>query len=350
MREKLKLRIGIAGLGVIADIHARAITESGNLKLVSVFSRTEKKAREMGEKYHVNWHTNWDHFISDPELDAVSICTPSGNHLDYGEKSALAGKHVIVEKPIEISIERAGRLIKVCKENKVALAVIYQSRFIPGIQKLKEELDKNTIGKLFMGNAFINWFRNQDYYDSGVWRGTLALDGGGVLINQAIHTIDLLQWFMGDVESVYGTTATMTHERMEGEDNAVAVIRFKSGAMGIITASTSVQPAQTRRLELFGENGTVIVDGDKVQIMKAGVESQSEETSDKETATGASSPLAGFSTFPHRKQFEAIAGAILEGHKPPVTGEESLKSLAIVQAVYESSKTNLPVDFNKFLR
>ncbi len=346
MKKESKLKIGIAGLGTIADIQAQAISESGKLTLISVYSRSGEKAGKMGEKYNAKGYSNWEDFISDPELDAVSICTPSGNHLDYGEKSARAGKHVIVEKPIEINIERAKQLIQVCKENKVALAVIYQSRFFPGITELKEKLSEELIGKLFMGNAFINWYRNQDYYDSGVWRGTLALDGGGVLINQAIHTIDLLQWFMGDVESVYGITSTMTHKRMEGEDNAVAVLKFKTGAMGVITGSTSVQPAQARRIELYGEKGTIKIDGDDVQVFLQGSESPSGK--DKDNATGASSPLAGFSIIPHRKQFEAIAEAISKGRKPPVSGEESLKSLAIVQAVYESAKTKLPVDIEKY--
>jgi predicted dehydrogenase len=347
MREKTFLKIGIVGIGTISDIHAQAIARAGNAKLISVFSRSERKAGEMGEKYNIKGHTSWEEFISEPELDAVSICTPSGNHLDYGELAARAGKNVIVEKPLEVRIERAKSLIQICKENNVALAVIYQSRFIPGMQKLKVELDDQVIGKLFMGNAFINWFRNQDYYDSGVWRGTLALDGGGVLINQAIHTIDLLQWFMGDVESVYGSTATMTHERMEGEDNVVAVIKFKSGAMGVITGSTSVQPAQPRRIELYGEKGSVLIKGDDIQVISQGLGTASGK--DNDNATGASSPLAGFSTIPHKKQFEAIAEAIIDGREPPVSGEESLKSLAIVQAIYESSKTKLPVLIDKFI-
>jgi predicted dehydrogenase len=167
-----------------------------------------------------------------------------------------------------------------------------------------------------------------------------------VLINQAIHTIDLLQWFMGDVESIYGTTATMTHERMEGEDNAAVVVKFKSGAMGVISASTSIQPAQPRRIELYGEKGTIKINGDNVQVFLQ--ESETISGKGKNNATGASSPLAGFSIIPHRKQFKAIAEAIFKGGKPPVSGEESLKSLAIVQAVYESSKTKLPVDIEKY--
>lgn len=345
----MKLKIGIVGCGTIADIHAQAIEKSKNLELISVFSRTEKNAFSLGEKFKVNWHTDWNKFITDPDLDAVSICTPSGNHLDYGERAAQAGKHVIVEKPIEVTMDRARRLIKVCEENKVSLAVIYQSRFIPEIIELKRKLDEQEIGKLCVGDAHILWFRDQEYYDSGAWRGTLALDGGGVLINQAIHTIDLLQWFMGDVESIYGITGTLTHKRLEGEDNAMAVVRYKSGAMGIIEGSTSIQPAQPRSIALHGENGTIYLKGDEVKILKA-EDKESDKQDTKSTSSGASSPLAGFSIDPHRFQLEAIADAISEGREPPVSGKESLKSLAIVLAIYKSAKSNATVNMDEFLR
>lgn len=345
----MKLKIGIVGCGTIAGIHAQAIQEAQNLELISVFSRTEKNACTMGERYNVRWHTDWHAFITDPELDAVSICTPSGNHLDYGEMAAHSGKHVIVEKPIEVTLERAKRLIRICEENKVALAVIYQSRFIPEIKELKRKLDEQVIGKLCMGDAYIKWFRGQDYYDSGAWRGTLALDGGGVLINQAIHTIDLLQWFMGDVESIYGITGTLTHKRLEGEDNAVAVVKYKSGALGVIEGSTSIQPALPRSIGIHGKNGTITLNGDDVKIIKAD-EKEPEKQEINSTASGASSPLAGFSIDPHRFQFEAIADAIKEGREPPVSGKESLKSLAIVLAIYESSKSNASVNMDEFLR
>ena len=162
MQKESKLKIGIVGIGTIADIHAQALQESKNSALFSVFSRSEANARSFGKKYDVGWYTDWDRFISDPELDAVSVCTPSGNHLDYGEKVARAGKHVIIEKPIEVTIDRAKRLVRVCEENRVALAVIYQSRFVPEIRALKKKLDEQVIGKLFRGEARIKGFRGRD--------------------------------------------------------------------------------------------------------------------------------------------------------------------------------------------
>jgi predicted dehydrogenase len=349
MQTEGKLKIGIIGAGNIAKVHAQAIEASSNSVLHSVYSRTEKKAKNLAGKHQIKGYTDWDAFISDPELDAVSICSPSGNHLDYGEKAAKAGKHVIVEKPIEVTLERAAQLIKVCKENDVSLAVIYQSRWIQSIKELKKSLENQGLGKVFMGDAYIKWYRGQDYYDSAAWRGTLELDGGGVLINQAIHTIDLLQWFMGDVESISGKIATLTHERLEGEDNAVAIVKFRSGALGVIEGSTSIQPAQPRRIELHGEKGTIILDGDDVKILGSEKADDGKEN-EKGEASGAASPFSGFSYEPHKLQFEAIAQAILRGKQPPVSGEESMKSLAIVLAVYESSKTNRPVYMDEFLK
>lgn len=344
-----KLKIGIIGCGTIADIQAQAIIESKNAELQSVFSRTSENAKKCGEKYNVKWNHDWESFISDSELDVVSICTPNGNHLEYGEKAAEAGKHVIVEKPIEVTLQRANRLIEKCKANNVKLAVIYQSRFVPEIQKLKQQIEDNEIGDIFMGDAYIKWFRGQDYYDSGVWRGSFKLDGGGVLINQGIHTIDLLQWFMGDVDTIYGQTDIFTHKNIEGEDSAVAVLRYKNGAVGVIEGSTSVQPAQSRRIELHGKKGSVIIDDNSVEVK---TESQQNSTADEDNetkASGASSPLAGFSIEPHKKQFEAIVDAINTNSTPPVSGEESLKSLAIVLAIYESSKLNSVVKLDEFI-
>jgi len=289
---------------------------------------------------------------ADTNIDSVSICTPNGNHLDYGQKAAEAGKHVMVEKPIEVTLARGKQLIEACRQYGVALAIIYQNRFIPEVRRMKKLIDDNQFGKIFMGDAYIKWYRTQEYYDSGAWRGTLALDGGGVLINQAIHTIDLLQWFMVNVDSIFGNVATLTHQRLEGEDNANAVLQFKSGAMGVIEASTSIRPAQARRIEIHGEKGSVVLDGDELKIWR---EDQTEgkprqDASSQKESMGASSPLGGFSIEPHKNQFAAIADAVFSNKTPPVSGPESLKSLAIVLAIYESAKRHAPIDFEQFMQ
>ena len=219
------------------------------------------------------------------------------------------------------------------------------------IGELKHFIDNGSLGKPVMGDAYVKWYRSQEYYDSGAWRGTIALDGGGVLINQAIHTVDLLQWLMGDVDTVFGQTGTFTHD-LEGEDNAVATLRFKNGAIGVIEASTSVQPAQARKLEIHGEKGTIVIEDDDVKILLEGGNSAdiSDSSEEKKESSGASSPLGGFSIIPHKNQFEAIADVIEKNETPLVSGEESLKSLAIVLAVYESARTGKNVKFDDFIK
>jgi predicted dehydrogenase len=202
-----------------------------------------------------------------------------------------------------------------------------------------------------MADASIKWYRTQEYYDSGEWRGTLALDGGGVLINQGIHTIDLLQWLMGGVQAVYGQTGIFTHNRLEGEDNAAAVLRFNNGAIGTIQGSTSILPAQARKIEIHGKKGSAVLEGDTARILIGDqILNPPAVQGSKKEASGSSSPLAGFSIEPHRNQFEAIAAAVRRGDDPPVTGRESLDSLSIVLAIYESAKTSSIINLNEFMK
>ena len=344
-----KLRVGIVGCGTIADIHAQAILALDNAELRSFFSRKADHVAVCEKKYAARGYTDWEAFLSDPDLDAVSVCTPSGTHLDYGTRAAEAGKHVIVEKPIEVTLERGQSLINVCRDHGVQLAVIFQNRFVPEIKALKEKLDAGVIGDLFWGEAMIKWYRDQQYYDHGGWRGTLRFDGGGALINQGIHTIDLLQWFMGEVETVFGQTSVFMHRKIEGEDTGVAVMRFRSGAVGIIGGATSIRPPQPRKIELHGTKGTAKITDNHVEIVDANG-TPLQKTKEAGAPTGAASPLAGFSIEPHRDQFDAIAKAIRDNAEPPVTGAESLRSLAIVRAIYESDRTGRPVQMKDFIK
>jgi len=342
-----KIGISLVGCGIIADVQAEAIHQSNKVDLVSVYSRNPENAARLGKKHNVEWSTDWNPFIENDKIDIVSLCTPNGNHLDYGKMAAKAGKHVVVEKPIEVTMDRANQLIDVCKTNGVKLAVIFQNRFNPNIQKFKIQLDKDAIGDIFLGDAYIKWYRKQSYYDSAAWRGTLTLDGGGALINQAIHTIDLLQWVMGEVESVYGQVGTFTHDGLEGEDTAVAVLRFKSSALGVVEGSTSIQPAMARRLEIHGTKGTAVLNNDLFTIQTG--ENSNKQQKEASSSGGAVSPLKGYSLLPHQKQFEAIVDAIHNDTQPPLSGQEAIKSLAIVLAIYESSKSNQPILLNEFM-
>lgn len=341
-----KYGIGIVGCGTISGTHAEAIRGSKKAKLIAAYSRTKSSINTFCEEYGVKGFTDYQHFLSCPDLDIVVICTPTGTHLDYGIEAANAGKSLIVEKPIEINLGRGKDLISICRENNVQLAVIYQSRFISDVIRMKKVVDYRVLGKIFMVDVSMKWYRSQDYYNKGNWKGTLALDGGGAVINQAIHTIDLMVWFFGKPESLYAYKGTYTHEGIEGEDNAIAAMRFKNGAVGLFCASTSIVPPSNRKFEIHGKKGTAVLNGDWLELKLDG--KQTDEGKMK-TGSGSSSPLEGMTSNHHQKQYEQVLDAFNKGKKPIVSGEESLESLAVVEAIYESSEMGEEIWLDDFL-
>lgn len=336
-------KLGLVGCGTISGTHAKAIAETQEGTLVAAHSRTESKLEEFCDEYGLRGYTDYQQFLSEADIDTVVICTPSGTHLDYGKQAAQAGKNVIVEKPIEVRLERAQALVDSCEEQGVQLAVIYQNRFIEDVRNMKEVLASGKMGDPVMVDASVKWFRDQEYYDSGGWRGTLDLDGGGAVINQAIHTVDLMLWMCGEVESLQAYKGTLTHEGIEGEDNAVAALKFSSGAMGVFHASTSVVPAQDRRIEVHAQHGTALLKGDRLSITGIDSDFNPENNNDEKSGAGADDPMAGMSYRNHQKQYDQILTAFREGTEPVVSGRESLKSLAFVEALYKSSEQQTAV-------
>ncbi|MGM0506393.1 MAG: Gfo/Idh/MocA family protein [Bacteroidota bacterium] len=328
------IRVGLVGLGNISSIHAEAVKNSRFGALTAAASSRKEKREAFADTWSLRGFESFEEMLESDDVDLVSICTPSGTHLDYGEKAAKAGKHVVIEKPIEVTLKRAVRLLDVCRENGVQLAVIYQSRFMEPIRQMKDAIDSGQIGTPFMATASVKWYRSDDYYKEAPWRGTLDLDGGGAVINQSIHTIDLLQWMMGEVSSIQAKTGTFTHDGIEGEDNAVAALEFASGAIGTFVASTSVRPAQPRKIEIHGTEGTARLVDNEFRLIRPGDE---ESSGGDGKATGGESPMANFAFEPHRDQFDEIFEAIRSGNPPPVSGPESLDSLSFVEAIYRSS-------------
>ncbi len=341
-----KLNIGIIGLGKIAPVHAEAIQSSSNANLYSCFSSNPEKAESFAEKYSIKGFADLDEFLSDPGLHIVTLCTPNGTHLEYAKRIAKAGKNIVIEKPIEINLQRSYELLRYCQCKNVKIAVIYQNRFLDSVKKLKEAIDSGKFGKIFMADAYVKWFRSQEYYDSAPWRGTLDLDGGGVMINQAIHTVDLMYYLVGEVDWVFSQTGTLTHRRIEGEDNALTLVKYKNGAMGVFQASTSIKPAQPRRIEIHGENGSAILTDNRLELMLNDAEVSGNSL---DIPAGADDPLKGFSTEPHKRQYEQIVNAFLNGGEPVVSGQESIHSVAIVNAIYESGRTGEKVSVKKFV-
>lgn len=344
-----KYGIGIVGCGSISATHAEAIRHTEYGRVVTAHSRSQSSLDNFCRRFDLPGYKDYEKFLTHPDLDVVVICTPSGTHLDFGRAAAEAGKHVVVEKPIEVTLQRGKSLIESCRRHGVKLAVIYQNRFIEDVIRMKRFVEEGRIGKPFMVDVAVKWFRDQNYYDSAAWRGTLSLDGGGVVINQAIHTIDLMLWICGNLKSLYAGKGTFTHSGIEGEDNAVAVMEFEKGALGVFRASTSIVPPAKRRIEIHGPEGTALLDGDEFRLLKSEEEDSRQSGNNGGTGSGTSGPLAGMSYHHHKKQYDQILDALIHGSTPEVSGVESLKSLEVVQAIYTSSDRGEPVFFRESL-
>ncbi len=336
------LNFGIIGCGVIGPTHARSISETDGAKLIAVCDIIEERAKELAETYQVDAYQDYQQLLKRDDIDVVNVVTPSGMHADIGIAAALAGKHVIVEKPMDISLEKADALIRACRGHGVKLCVISQHRFDQGIVDLKKAISENKLGTLAFGGAYTQWYRAQEYYDSGDWRGTWALDGGGALMNQSIHYVDLLQYIMGPVEEIYAYTARRAHVRIEVEDVSAAALKFKSGAIGVIEGMTAAYPGFAARLDIFGSDGGVIIENDVVKDwrLRSGEEYLVPEQ-EGNLIVGTSS--ADIWYLGHRRQIQDMVEAVREDRLPLVTGEEGRKPLEIILAIYQSARTGQPV-------
>lgn len=334
--NRSKLGFGIIGTGAIALHHAKSIQELEDSKLVAVCSSSEERAKEASIKFGVPAYSNLEEFLRRDDLDIISVCTKSGRHMEPIIAAAMTGKHIIVEKPIEVTLARASRIISVCREQNVRLGVIFQNRFNPAYMRLKQAVREGALGKLILGNAYIKWYRDEAYYKTSDWKGTLEGDGGAALINQGIHTIDLLLDIMGDVESVLGKVKTMVHD-IEGEDLGIAMLDFKNGAMGTIEGGTSLYPGYKDRLEIFGENGSVIYEGGKIISWNLKGEAGITNNADQISSSGASNPLA-IDYRLHMAQIKDMVLAVRNGRDPQVNGESAIKSLELITAIYTSSR------------
>jgi predicted dehydrogenase len=352
-----KLRFGILGCGVIGPHHARAIAGLQSAELVAVADVVPELAEELADDHGCSHYASLEEMLSGVDLDAVCVCTPSGMHAEGAITALEAGKDVIIEKPVDVTLKAADRLIEVQRATGRRVAVVSQHRFDAGTQAVREALARGVFGRLTSGSADVRWWRSQSYYDSGGWRGTWELDGGGVLINQAIHSIDLLQWLMGEVVEVTAYTGLLAHERIEVEDTAVAILKFEGGALGTILATTAAFPGLTTRIAVHGDRGSAIIDDDELSYFHAagegqegeaygGGENQAEEVMEQygEAATGPGAGAdPGSLSMAHRDQIQEFVEALREGREPLVNLEEGRKPLAIIQGIYESARTGGPV-------
>ena len=343
---------GIIGCGMIAEFHARAIAEIPGAQLVAAFSRSAENGAKVAalSTGECRVYDDLDAMLAHPGVTIACVCTPSGAHLDPSIAAAKAGKHVVVEKPLEVTVPRCDAIINACDEAGVRLCAIFPSRFSPANVALKWAIDSGRFGRLTLGDTYVKWWRTQEYYDSGKWRGTWDLDGGGALMNQAIHNVDLLQWLMGEVDSVQALTATLVHERIEVEDAAVAAVRFKNGALGVIEATTGAFPGLLKRTEIHGENGSARVEQDDVTLWSFREEKPEDAGMLKiqgASSGGGADPKA-IGHAGHREQLADFVRAIESGTPALVDGREGRKAVEIIRAIYRSNRlgtaVKLPLD------
>jgi UDP-N-acetyl-2-amino-2-deoxyglucuronate dehydrogenase len=347
-----KLRFGIVGYGVIGELHARVIKSLPDAQLVAVADIVPEKIQKLAQEYPVTLYSDTREMYAKEQLDIVNICTPSGMHGEHAIEAMRAGCHVIVEKPMEITLAAIKKMLEVQQETGRKLAVISQHRFDSATQQVRKLVDEQAFGRLVLGNAIIPWWRSQKYYDSGAWRGTWELDGGGVLMNQSIHSIDLLQWLMGRVKRIYAYTDTLVH-RMETEDVAVAVLRFANGAIGTIAATTGAYPGVGTRIEIYGDKGSAVIDSDKLGYLHLARDDSEEvgpygggkpqsQASGNPGTTGAADPAA-IATDTHALQIADMIRAVRENGTPLLDGNGARHPVEIILGIYESARTGKEV-------
>lgn len=329
--------IGIIGAGGISETHARAAEGIAGARIAAVWGQNRDKARRLGERYGAIVYDDLPGLLAHDKLDLVLIGSPSGLHAEHGIAAARRGLHVLVEKPIDISTARADDLIRACEQASVRLGVFFQDRMQPDLCELKRFIAAGGLGRLILVSAKVKWFRPPEYYSASRWRGTRELDGGGALINQGIHTVDLLLWLIGDARRVSARTTTSLHD-IAVEDTCVAWLEFACGALATLEAATSAYPGYARRVEVTGTEGTIIVEHDRVIAvdLRVPVEHSFGAAEAGDRNTSATSAVVS-DAAPHRRVLEDFLRAMRDGDAPACDGREGRRSIRVVEAIYESA-------------
>ena len=351
------LRFALAGCGTIAPTHARALAALPDAVLVACADVVPERARAFAAEFGLR-AAAWEDVLADPAIDAVSVCAPSGLHAVLGVEALRAGKHVVVEKPMDVSLAACDALLAAQRESGRTLAVISQHRFDRASQVVKQALDDGLLGDLVLVDARIPWYRTQEYYDSGDWRGTWAMDGGGCLMNQGVHTADLLRWLAGPVTRVYAQARTAAHVRLEVEDAIAATLTFANGAIGTLTASTAAYPGFPARLALHGTRGSAVIEGDALQTLaiqgREPLIGEAAVAHAIQVAAGGTQAANGHLRLPiigagegsasewgdaHRAQLADFIHCCRTGETPLVDGAQGRQAVELVLAAYQSART-----------
>ncbi len=338
-----KLGFGIIGCGTIADFHANALLQlSSDAELFGVCDTVYDAAEKFAARHGTRAYSSVEEMLSDKEIDVVNICTPSGYHASAVMQAARAGKHIVVEKPVCINVSQMLETERVCRECGVTVSVVSQNRFARSVYMVKKAVEDGLLGRLLCADIYMKYHRSQEYYDQGSWRGTRRVDGGGALMNQGIHGVDLLLYIAGEVKSVYAVSKTLARN-IEVEDTLSAVLEYKNGATGVIQATTSVYPGYPRRLDINGDKGTIILDETSILRWDLKDSARYEDVVLQPAFThGASTPTA-ISVDGHIRQIEDMIRAVRNGSRPLSSFQDGKKAVELILAIYRSAAEKRPV-------
>lgn len=327
MEPRRKVKFAVIGCGAISKSHLVGIADTGEAELAAVCDVNLEQAEAAAKPYGARAFTDYEQLLAQPDIDVVSICTPSSLHPEQTIQAALAGKHVISEKPMAIQLADAVRMAEVCERQGVKLATVFPRRMSPAAQYAKRIIEEGWLGRLSLCSGHAKFYRDQAYYDSAGWRGTWAWDGGGSMMNQGIHTVDLLQWLAGPVQSLYGYSRNVLRS-IEVEDTSVTALHYASGALGVLETTTTAYHQPDHRIVIHGDNGTLILTGNELTTLDV------RENKDKLPAfVPPAKPIGG-----HTQQIRDMALAVLEDREPIITGRDGIHSLSIILGTYESHR------------
>lgn len=335
-----KMGFGIIGCGAISNMHAGAIKAIENAELIACTDVNEKSLADFSKKYDITPYNDFNDMLNDTKVDTVCVCTPSGLHKKFCVEAAKAGKHIVVEKPMALTTKDCDEIIKACDENNVKLEVISQNRFKDAFKLVKSLVEEGKLGRVVSADIYMKYYRSPEYYGASNWKGTWVMDGGGALMNQGIHGVDILLFIMGNVKSVFGYARTLARD-IEVEDTAAAVVEFENGALGVIQGTTSVTPGYPRKMEINGTKGSItLIDGD---ITTWDIEG-SEMPEFKATLGQSHNDPMAFNADGHILQITDLINAVETDTEPYVSHREGRRPVELITAIYESSKTGKRVD------
>jgi predicted dehydrogenase len=338
----VSFHVGLVGSGNISETHARAVLEAEDVELAAHWGRNAAAAARLAERYGGRAFGTVEELLAHRPLDAVIIGTPSGVHAEHAIAAARHGLHVLVEKPLEVSTARIDEVLRECARAGVTLGVIFQDRTAPDLVWLKRLIDDGAMGAPLLASASVRWYRPPEYYSASPWRGTRALDGGGALMNQGIHTVDLLLWLYGPVARVSAVAATALH-RIEVEDTVVATLEFAGGALGTLEVTTAAYPGMPRRVELTGTEGTIVVEGDRVSRIALRTAPAVVPPKHAGNANASASSPVVTDVSGHRRVIEDFVTAVRDRRPPVCDGAEGRRSVALIEAIYRSASTGASV-------